>query len=217
MIPELYPQTLPKAVLFDWDNTLVDTWRVAYDALNLALKALGRRTLSQKDFWEQPHLSIRDSGLMLFGDLYEEGERIFYEAVEKLHLKELVALQGAESLLKDISARGLYTGVVSNKNGPLLRREVEHLGWKNHFHRVIGSRDAEQDKPSHLPVLAALQTSTVIPSHDVWFVGDSRVDLECARASGCIPVVIGGWDGMDEDDIIHVNDCNGLAQLIAKL
>ena len=32
---------LPKAILFDWDNTLVDTWPVIHDAMNVTLKYMG--------------------------------------------------------------------------------------------------------------------------------------------------------------------------------
>ncbi len=217
MIPHFYPRKLPKAVLFDWDNTLVDTWRVAYDSINIALEALHLKTLTTEEFWKQPHLSLRDASRNLFGDFAEEGEKIFYDAVKKLHLQELITLEGAEPLLKILKTRGIYTGVVSNKDGNLLRKEIHHLGWNDHFHKVIGSRDAEEDKPSHLPVLAALHTSTVLPSHDVWFVGDSIVDVHCARASGCIPIVVGHGDAAQEEDIIHAKNCASLARIISSL
>ncbi|OJW53468.1 MAG: hypothetical protein BGO67_01855 [Alphaproteobacteria bacterium 41-28] len=217
MIPEAYPRKLPKAILFDWDNTLVDTWRVAYDSLNFARSALELPPLTVEDFWQQPHHSMRDASPELFGEHFQEGERIFYESIEKLHLIELITLQGAEDLLITLKAHDIFMGVVSNKDGHYLRKEVEHLGWKPHFHKVIGARDAEKDKPSPLPVLAALHESPVAPGHDVWFVGDSIVDVHCARASGCIPVVVGHGEASQQKDIIHAKDCQGLAQLIKTL
>lgn len=217
MIPEVYPRSLPKAILFDWDNTLVDTWRTAYDSINIARKALGFPTIDVEDFWNRPHHSMRDASRELFGDHFKEGERLFYEAVEKLHLIELITLEGAEALIKDLKARNIYMGIVSNKQGDYLRKEVEHLGWKPHFHKVIGARDAEQDKPSALPVIAALHESQIKPSHDVWFVGDSIVDVLCARASGCVPVVVGEGNASKENHIIHAKDCLGLAKLIKTL
>ncbi len=217
MIPEAYPRKLPKAILFDWDNTLVDTWRVAYDSINFARSALGLAILTLEDFWQRPHHSMRDASPELFGENFAEGERIFYEAVDKLHLLELSTLKGAEDLLKDLKIRGIYMGIVSNKEGNYLRKEVDHLGWKPHFHKVIGARDTKEDKPSPFPVLAALHESSLVPGHDVWFVGDSIVDVYCARASGCIPVVVGHGEASQEQDIIHAKDCQGLAQLITTL
>jgi len=217
MIPLLYPQKLPKAILFDWDNTLVDTWRMAFDAMNLARKALGLSEFTIEEFWSRPHHSMRDAAVDLFGEHFKEGEKLFYEAVEKLHLKELKKLHGAELLLDQVKDLGIYMGIVSNKDGHHLRKEVEHLGWKSHFHKVIGARDMEEDKPSPIPVYAALLNSTIDPSHDVWFVGDSIVDVHCARASGCVPVVVGHGEASRQGDIIHAKDCQGLANLLLKL
>ena len=36
--------TRPRAVLFDWDNTLVDTWATIHDAMNTTLTAMGHPT-----------------------------------------------------------------------------------------------------------------------------------------------------------------------------
>lgn len=217
MIPNIYPQKLPKAILFDWDNTLVDTWSVAYQGINAALQAVGRLPITIEDFWQRPHHSMRDAALELFGDSFELGERIFYETVEKVHLQEIKTLHGADFLLENLKSREIYLGVVSNKEGNYLRKEVNHLGWGSYFRQVIGARDAKEDKPSSLPVLAALQDSKITPGHEVWFVGDSIVDVHCARASGCIPIVVGTGVASQQDDIVHAKDCQGLAQLIASL
>ena len=217
MIPEFYPRKLPKAVLFDWDNTLVNTWRVAYDSINIAREAVGFSPLTIEEFWNKPHHSLRDSAHDLFGEHHIQGEKLFYESVEKLHLQDISMLEGAESLIEDLTRLGIYLGIVSNKVGPFLRKEVDHLGWTPHFRKVIGARDTEKDKPSHIPVLAALETSSIVPSHDVWFVGDSIVDVYCARASGCIPVVVGEGEASKQDDIILAKDCHGLANIIKSL
>jgi phosphoglycolate phosphatase len=217
MIPEIYPKKLPKAILFDWDNTLVNTWRVAYNAMNVALETVGRPLFTVDEFWSQPHHSMRDVAHKLFGEHHEKGKRIFYETVEKSHLKDIVSLQGAETLLQNLKTRGIYMGIVSNKEGKYLRREVTHLGWGPHFQHIIGAQDTAEDKPSSVPVLAALQDSAIAPSHDVWFVGDSIVDVYCARTSGCIPVAVGQGEASQQDDVIHAKDCHGLAQLIDSL
>lgn len=217
MIPDQYPQKVPKAILFDWDNTLVDTWRVVFDAMNIALASVNRPLITVEEFWQRPHQSMRDTSVELFGDHSEKGERTFYEVIEKSHLQSIKSLEGAEALLHDLKAKNIYLGVVSNKDGHHLRKEVAHLGWDEHFSRVIGARDTEADKPSPIPVLAALQESTFAPSHDVWFVGDSIVDVLCARASGCIPIVMGEGEASQQDDIVHAKDCLGLLNLLKKL
>ncbi|MBA3813011.1 MAG: HAD family hydrolase [Alphaproteobacteria bacterium] len=217
MIPDLYPRKVPKAILFDWDNTLVDTWRTVFDAMNVAREAVDRSSFTIEEFWQRPHNSMRDTAVELFGEHVEKGMQIFYEFVEKSHLQTIRVLEGAEALLNDLKSQGIYVGVVSNKDGPHLRKEVTHLGWDPHFRRIIGARDTKEDKPSSIPVLAALQGSMIAPSHDVWFVGDSIVDVHCARVSGCIPIVVGEGEASQQDDIVHAKDCSGLMELLKKL
>jgi phosphoglycolate phosphatase len=217
MIPDIYPHTRPKAILFDWDNTLVDTWQTVFQALNTAREAVDQLPFTVEEFFERPHLSIRDTALELFGDHFEKGEQVFYEAIGKTHLETLKVLEGAGALLDQLKGLGIYMGIVSNKDGHHLRKEVHHLGWNAHFHQIIGARDTAEDKPSPIPVLAALKNSQTVPSHDVWFVGDSIVDVHCARASGCVPIVVGHGQAARQEDIVHAQDCHGLAQLIARL
>lgn len=217
MIPNRYPQKLPQAVLFDWDNTLVDTWLTVFEAINTALTAVDKPRMTEAEYWNKPHLSMRDSAADLFGHHWARGIEVFYEHVEKFHLETIHVLEGAEILLHDLTNRGIYTGVVSNKDGRYLRKEVAHLGWDAHFKRVVGARDTKEDKPSSIPVLAALEDSRILPSHDVWFVGDSIVDVKCARESGCVPIVVGSGEASLQDDIVHVKDCAGLRELLAVL
>jgi phosphoglycolate phosphatase len=217
MIPSKYPHKLPKAILFDWDNTLVDTWRTVFEALNASREAVGHPSFSVEEFWQRPHHSMRDTADELFGNHVERGMQIFYGMIEKSHLHNLSILEGAESLLKTLKIKGIYLGVVSNKDGHHLRKEVDHLGWDHHFRRVIGARDTAADKPSPIPVLAALQDSAISPSHDVWFVGDSIVDVICARESGCVPIVVGQGEASLQEDVVHAKDCSGLELLLARL
>lgn len=213
----MYPHKVPKAILFDWDNTLVDTWRIVFDSMNTAREAVGRPTFTVEEFWQRPHHSMRDTAVELFGDHVEKGMGVFYGLVEKFHLEKIKVLEGAEALLKSLKAKRIYLGIVSNKDGHHLRKEVGHLGWDAHFSRVVGARDTEADKPSPIPVLAALQDSNITPGHDVWFVGDSIVDVYCARASGCVPIVVGQGEASQQHDIIHAKDCSGLELLLARL
>ncbi|MEI6986480.1 MAG: hypothetical protein WCK65_10140 [Rhodospirillaceae bacterium] len=41
--PQLLPDTLPLAIIFDWDNTLVDSWECLHASINVTLVAMGQR------------------------------------------------------------------------------------------------------------------------------------------------------------------------------
>jgi phosphoglycolate phosphatase len=133
---------------------------------------------------------LRDSFPEIFGTSWEDARDVFHRRFHERHLDTLCHLPGAPELLGELAASGIYLAVVSNKNGTVLRREAEHLGWTGHFGRIVGASDAARDKPAGDPVLMALEKSGLSPGPEVWFVGDAGIDMECAHGTGCLPVLI---------------------------
>ena len=213
---------LPRAVLWDWDNTLVDSWGVIADALNTTLVAMGQETWTLAQTRERVKASLRDSFPGMFGTRWREAEKIFYDRFQSRHMELLVALPGAEALLAALAERGIYQGVVSNKRGPFLRKEADHLDWNRFFGRVVGAGDAVRDKPAPEPVLMALEGGPVRPGADVWFVGDTDLDMICARDSGCVPLLVRAEPPQPGEfvaiaEMLHFQSCDDLRQLVDKL
>jgi phosphoglycolate phosphatase len=94
-------------------------------------------------------------------------------------------------MLEDVKKRGIYSVVVSNKRGENLRKEAQHIGWNHLFDSITGADDAARDKPFADPVHLALNGSGMQPSADIWFIGDSEIDLECAKNTGCTAILYG--------------------------
>ena len=177
-------------MLFDWDNTLVDSWATIHEALNYLMRAMGVAEWSLADTKEKVRLSLREAFPIYFGERWEEARDIYLARFREIHLERLRPLPGREAMLRTLAGQGIYLGVVSNKTGELLRREVARLGWSELFGSIVGAGDAMVDKPSHEPVHLALQPSGLIAGEEVWFVGDTAIDMECARNSGCIGVLL---------------------------
>jgi phosphoglycolate phosphatase len=77
------------------------------------------------------------------------------------------------------------------------------LGWDRWFGSLVGAPDASADKPDRAPVDLALQASGIAPGQGVWFVGDTAMDLACAHAAGCVPVLVGPGHGAAEEYAVH--------------
>src|SRR5258708_449296 len=125
-------------------------------------------------------------------------------------------------LLRGLAGSGLHLGVVSNKRGRFLRLEAERLGWTGHFGRLVGAADAALDKPAVEPVDLALAESGIPRGRDVWFVGDTDIDMHCAINAGCLPVLLrreplqaGEFDAYPPP--LHLRDCAGLAARLHAL
>jgi len=211
----------PRAVLFDWDNTLVDTWPVIHDAMNTTLGAMGHAPWTIEETRQRVRRALREAFPDLFANRWEEARDIFYARFREIHLERLAVRPGAESMLATLAGRIPYLGVVSNKSGEHLRREAEHLGWGRYFGRLVGATDAVRDKPAMEPVAMALEGSGVAAGRDVWFVGDTGIDLECGHNSGCVKVLVretpptdGEFKNFPPD--LYFPDCHALEALVSR-
>ncbi len=212
----------PRAILFDWDNTLVDTWPLIHSAMNMTLRHFGKEEWSMEKILSEVKLSMRDSFPALFGDRWKEAGDIYTKSYRAINLKELRALDGAEAMLKIIPRERVFTGVVSNKQAVTLRQEVPQLGWEKYFNVWIGAGDAAKDKPFAEPALLALKDSGVKPGPDVWFVGDTAADLGCAQNAGLSAILYGdveahGGNYENLPYIAHVRDQRELKALISSV
>ncbi len=210
----------PRALLFDWDNTLVDTWGAIQHALNVTLEAMGHEPWTLDETRARVRKSAREAFPALFGARAEEAAKIFYGTFERDHLESLRARAGAGRMLQDLAAEDrYYLAVVSNKRGDLLRREAAHLGWDPFFDRLVGANDAARDKPAVEAVELALGDSRLAPGPDVWFVGDTDIDMVCAHRAGCLPVLLRPEPPARDEfggnaPRLHVSDCAHLLETV---
>ena len=142
-----------------------------------------------------------------------------YESFLECHLEEIDLLPGVSQVLERLSPTQTYVAIVSNKTGQYLREEVEYLGWTQHFDKVVGAMDASKDKPDPDPIYFALQDTDITPGEDVWMIGDSETDLECAINAGCRPFFFG--DGVFHErflslhpNIVHLKNHQELLSLL---
>jgi len=182
--------TRPTALIFDWDNTLVDSWPVIHDALNTTYRTFGLPEWTLDQTRANVRESLRDRFPKIFGDEWEAAADVFYKRYDEIHVDAVKPAAGAVEMLDVLRDAGLYLGVVSNKRGDYLRAEAEHLGWNGHFSAIVGATDADRDKPDPAPVHMALAPGNHAPGPHVWFVGDADIDLKCAIDTGCIPVLV---------------------------
>ena len=179
----------PTVLLYDWDNTLVDAWSGITAALNAAFTAFDLPLWTVDDTRNRVRVSMRESFPVMFGDRWTDARDIFYHTLTQNHLDHVTPMPGVEAVLR--AGTRHPQGVVSNKNGTFLRREVTHLGWDRFFGPVIGASDAAADKPDPAPLLMALARMGITPNRSVWYIGDTALDMQAARAAGLTAVLLG--------------------------
>lgn len=180
----------PKAIIFDWDGVLVDTKDVIAQAYFYTFLSMGKTAPEIEALHQLPGTSLRDYFPKIFGKDTSKAERFFYSYILENHLKLLKTTEGAEKLLIYIHEKNIPMAVLSNKRGDILREEVSFLKWDKFFHKVIGSKDCIEDKPSPKVVTMTLEGLSITVDRSVWLVGDWLADLECAHKSGLFSILI---------------------------
>lgn len=189
----------PSVLLYDWDNTLVDGWASITAALNAAFSAFGHTPWSVEDTRNRVRVSLKDSFPAMFGDEWERARDIFYATFATQHLDHVSPMPGVPDVL--VAGAAWPQGVVSNKAGAFLRKEATHLGWDRFFGSVVGAGDAAHDKPDPAPLHLALRQLGRIADPSVWYMGDTALDMQAARAAGVTAVLIG--DASHDEGVEH--------------
>lgn len=218
--------TPPKALLFDWDNTLADTWPIIHQALHDTFVEWEMEPWSLETVKERVAKSMREAFPTLFGKDWEVAGQSYQQNYRKYQLDWLKPLEGAEELLEKLQNADVFVGIVSNKRGENLRKELKHLSWEKYFQSVVGSEDAPRDKPYADPVILALKDTMQPMDESVWFIGDSIVDLQCASDNGMTgilygnvevtPTLSGAGRYRDFGYHVHVKDHAALESLLRR-
>ena len=180
----------PKAILFDWDNTLVNNWEPIFIAYKETLKKLGLKKKSRGEIIKNAKYSLRETFPRVFKDDWKKAKKIFYVVFKKIHLQKIKPIPKVEKILKIIKEKKITCGVISNKDGNVLRKEINKLGWKKYFKIVVGANEAKKDKPSKYPLLLTLNKISLKPNRNIWYVGDNEIDVEFAKKNKCSSIFI---------------------------
>ncbi len=209
----------PTVLLYDWDNTLVDAWAGVTAAINATFAEFDRPLWTLEEVRQRVRGSLRDTFPEMFGPEWTRARDVFYAALEAAHLDHVRPMPGADAALA--AGAAWPQGVVSNKTGRYLRAEVAKLGWGAAFGAVVGAGDAAADKPDAAPILLALERLGQPAGAAVWYLGDTALDMQAARAAGVLAVLVGdaAHDGGAEraGADLRFDDADALAAALARL
>ena len=189
----------PKALLCDWDNTLIDSWHAIHEAWCRTLAEFHRPAISFAEVQGFVRMSARESFPKFFGADADYAIERYCAHYRVLHA-EPQALSGAFPLLQFCVQQRIPCGVISNKNDDFLHNEIATLGWQDFFELgAIGAGRAIADKPSPEVLHYLLHNSSIAKDWQRWwYIGDTGVDLEFAYNCGMVSVLIG--------NNLHVHD-----------
>lgn len=187
----------PRAVFFDWDGTLADTYQFLNEAHSHVRGRFGLAPFAEgeyKNYFGKPRETLYP---LIYGQDNFAQAKIWFEEYVVANREQIKPLAGADEMLTMAHDVGYAMGVVSNKKSEYIAAEAQLYGWSDYFLSIVGAGDAAKDKPSTAPLLMALDMAGLsdVAMGELWFVGDTDSDLKCAAAMGCVSVLIA--NGMD--------------------
>jgi phosphoglycolate phosphatase-like HAD superfamily hydrolase len=221
-----------KVVLFDIDGTLINTGGAGRDALYTALARgfgvhdphpvnLSGRTDRgiTRELFEAHGIAYTPENWQRFRDAYLD-DLSLHLAQRRGHI-----LPGVSELIAGLASRtshalGLLTGNV--REGA--RRKLSHYRLDHHFaFGGFGDIHPERDDVAREALAAARDHLGIdVPGNQVWVIGDTPLDVRCARAIGARVVAVAtGSHGREEltasgADLV-VENLSASAEVLASL
>lgn len=177
-----------RAVLLDWDGTLVNSYAAdvrAYIAMFRAFEIKWGIQELERHYspdWYQVYRAAR-----LPRSKWSEADRLWRAAYRA---ERPPLLTGARTVIRMLERKFLLGLVTSGSRGRV-RRQLREFGLAHHFSACVCSEDSPKRKPHPAPLELALKRLRAEPEECV-YVGDAPEDVEMARRAGVRPIGVLG-------------------------
>lgn len=205
-----------KAVLFDVDGVLLDTWAFVFQALQYTLSFHGYpKSMDEiRKVMGQPLLDFYKS-------LVPEGPSEVLAQTHKSFQKERFHLSKAfpktKKVLKTLKSKGILLAAISNRTKSSLDRSLKNAQIYKYFDLVLYVEDVKNPKPHPDHIHLALKKLKVRPNQ-AYLVGDTKVDILAGKNAGVKTVAVtygfAGKDILKHNPDFVIDDLEDLIKII---
>lgn len=185
-----------KAIIFDIDGTLADSWKLGYDATAVVLKKNGIPAITEEIYhqctrYATPERLARHAGLLPSDPQFEERGKTLGEQFDNLYISLVTTetagfFPGVKRLLDDIppdTKLGALTNAAVRYAEAVLQVNDESGMLYKRFGSVRGADNVPKPKPFPDGLFTVCEDMLIAPV-DCVYVGDSPSDAGAAKAAG---------------------------------
>ena len=195
-----------RAVVFDWDLTLWNSWGIHLGLMESTAAELGKVPPTPEAVAAEFHRPFHQHLLWFFGSDPEAPDEL--EGILPVYLKHYHAIDGhrrylfpgVATLLNAFRRRGIRVGILSDKIPYFGELELKLSGLAPLVEYANFKTDARPYKPAPDGLIDVLETMGVDPG-DAMYVGDGPQDIACARSVGATSVAA-LWATIDQEAIL---------------
>jgi phosphoglycolate phosphatase len=180
-----------RAVLFDLDGTLVDSYAALAEAVNHARREHGLHELSAariREFIGDGLDTLLQRAFNL-ADVPRSVKDAFESRYDQICCQESTILSDVETTLGTLESLGVMMAVCTNKPTAFSKKILTFLELAPYFRAIVGPDLAGARKPDAKHVLHTLAAMQCTPEGTL-FVGDMPIDVHAARNSGIDVAVV---------------------------
>lgn len=179
----------PRAVIFDWDGTLIDTAEASFRCYVRTFESYSLpfdRDTYAATYSPNWYHTFRCLGLAEEHWAEADERWLAYFAEETIEL-----IDGVGEVIEALTSRGIAAGIVTSGSRDRVIRELHHHDLARHFAHCVFGSDVANKKPHPEGLLVCLERLGV-QAEDAVYVGDSPEDVAMAKAAGVYSVAVPG-------------------------
>lgn len=178
-----------KAILFDLDGTLINSFPMYTRAYDLTLQTYGLK-LTDPEVYKLCYGRTEEEICtdLKMPEKVEEFRKTYFSNVDRLCV-DVELYPNAKQVLEYLKNSGLKLGIVTQAHGWYLTKMTDSLGIKSYFQSFSSFTDVKNPKP-HPEAVFNFCKKLDISVEEVWMIGDSRYDIKMGQNSKCKTVLL---------------------------
>ncbi len=192
-----------KYVFFDLDGTLIDTVPLILESFNYTFMHHFGETRPEEETISYIGMPLINHLKSIYPGKEEELAKTYREYNDRKHDNYVAIFLGIYHLIKTLREKGIVLGVVTSKRRELAVRGLKLFNLMDYFAFVNGSEASQKHKPDGEPLLKAMEIINAQNKEEVLYVGDSPLDILCAKNAGVRSAAV-AWTYSPRSDLEKV-------------